>query len=269
MQSIAVLIAVYGRDDPSLFDRALRSCLDQALPEGYELRIYLGIDGPLPDALESVVAEYAERLFYVCRAQENNGLARTLNRLISKRRDEILFFRMDADDFSMPGRFMAQIEYLQANPEIDIVGTAIWECTAAGDRRLIRFAKDSEDARQRIDRRVPVAHPTVCIRRRVFEKVPQYPITRGNEDIAMWFRCVQNGFQFSNLPDPYLEFTISESFWKRRSVDKALTEFTCYVQGIWSLYGPSWRLIFPMARLVLRLGPQWLSRRVYASRLRH
>ena len=268
MTHVGVLMALYGRDRPDLFERALNSVLEQALPPGFDTHVYLGIDGPLPPDLEAVVARHESRLSHVSRSSSNLGLAMTLNRLIEARGDEEFFFRMDADDVSLPGRFAAQLAYLVAKPDIDILGTAIWECRPGEERRIVRFAKDPEDSRRRIDRRVPVAHPTVCMRRRVLDVVGGYPDRRGNEDVAMWFTCLKAGFKFDNLPEPWLEFTITENFWKRRSVEKAFVEFQSYIEGIWRLDGLTWRYIFPVARLCLRLSPEWVSRRIYASRLR-
>lgn len=268
MISIAVLMGLYGRDDPEHFERALLSVLDQTLPAGHALHLYLGVDGPLPDTLEAILARHAPRIHRISRSATNVGLATTLNRLIQERGDEAFFFRMDADDESLPGRFAAQLTYLSTHADIDILGTAIWECGKGSPPRLVRFANGPEDARRRIDRRVPVAHPTVCMRRTVLDRLGAYPERRGNEDISMWFRCLEAGFRFDNLPDPWLRFTVTEAFWKRRSAEKAFSEYRSYVEGIWRLDGLTWRYVYPLARLLLRLSPEWVSRRLYASRLR-
>lgn len=268
MKRVAALISIYSEDHVDSFERALLSILNQSLPDGYHLNIYLGIDGPISPLLESVVEKYVPRLHCISRSTTNLGLACTLNRLIALRQDEAFFFRMDSDDVSLQGRFSAQLSYFESTPEIDILGTAIWECFSNGNRRLVRFAHGPEDARRRIDRRVPVAHPTVCMRRRVLDRLGGYPNVRGNEDISMWIRCLEVGFLFDNLPEAWLEFTVSDSFWKRRSAFKAFTEFKAYTEGIWRLDGVTWRYIFPLARLMLRLCPVWLSQKIYGSRLR-
>lgn len=268
MTNVGVLMALYRGDRADLFERALVSILVQELPAAHTLRVYLGIDGAIPAELEAVVQTYASRLHRISRSEVNVGLAATLNRLISLHEDEAFFFRMDADDVSLPLRFSAQLDYLRQHPDIDVLGTAIWECTCEGTRRLIRFASGPEDARRRIDRRVPVAHPTVCMRKRVLDAVGHYPDRRGNEDIAMWFACMEQGFKFDNLSEAYLEFTVNSGFWKRRSVEKAFSECRSYVEGIWRLDGFTWRYVFPLARLAIRLSPAWLSKQLYASRLR-
>jgi GT2 family glycosyltransferase len=266
---VAVLMAIYSGDTAELFEQALLSVLCQTLPDNYDLRIYLGIDGSIPCALEDVVAAYQSRFYLVSKSTINLGLACTLNRLIKLRGDETFFFRMDADDVSLPGRFAAQLDYLRKNPGIDVLGTAIWECSSNGMRRLIRFAKGPEDAIKRIDRRVPVAHPTVCMHRRVLDNTGGYPERRGNEDISMWIKCIEAGFRFDNLPEPWLNFTVNDSFWRRRSFHKAFSEFQSYVEGIYRLHGLTWRYVFPLARLMLRISPEWVSRRIYNSSLRN
>ena len=100
--SIAVLMAVYAKDDSALFERALRSVLDQQLEPEVQMHIYLGVDGPITGELEAVIDECAGRLHRVVRNPASVGLAGTLNRLVAARGSEAYFFRMDADDYSLP-----------------------------------------------------------------------------------------------------------------------------------------------------------------------
>lgn len=264
-----VLISVYAGDDALTFERALQSLLHQRLAPRTSLRIYLGVDGPVGTALEQVIARHAAALFRVLRSTKNRGLAVTLNELIGARNDESFFFRMDADDVSLPDRMQAQLDHLRGHPDIDILGTDIVEVdTAEGQRRIVAFLDRSENLRTFICFRPPVAHPTVCFRARVFDAVPAYPLVSGNEDIAMWFACASHGLVFDNLHRPLLEFTIGPNFWRRRSVGKAWSEFTSYWHGILKLWGPHWRLVFPVIRLLVRLSPTPVARLVYRVRAR-
>lgn len=269
MTSLAVLIATYHRDDHILLDAALRSVLDQQLLARPAVHVYLGVDGPIGPELEAVIETLSPRIHCVVRSQFNKGLAATLNELIDRLGDESFVFRMDADDLSLPLRFQRQIDFLQNHPDVDIVGTDIteWDCTT-GRRRLITFARDHDDAVRKISRRVPVAHPTVCFRRSVFDAVHQYPLVSGNEDIAMWFECLRNGLRFGNVHQPLLQFTINSEFWARRSFAKAFSEFKCYVRGIWQLQGWTWHYVYPVARLLVRVSPWWVSKFLYGTSAR-
>jgi len=268
-RSIGVLMSVYHAEDPVYFKRAIESVLSQELPPSVELRIYLGVDGPVPVALAREIRAFETRLYKVVWFEQNRGLVHVLNDLIKMSKDETFLFRMDTDDVSHPRRFAQQMAFMDAHPEIDILGTAITEVdTQTGTRRIVRFAPSPEAARRDIGKRVPIAHATACFRRRVFEQTGGYPAVPLNEDIAFWFECLKVGLSFANIYTPLYECTVSPSFWRRRSFEKAWTEFCVYSRGIWQLHGISWQYIFPLARLGLRLAPTSLQRLAYSSRLR-
>lgn len=268
--SIATLICVYAGDTPAFFREALDSVLCQQLAPTFESRIYVGVDGPIQPELARVVDEYATRLFLVYRATFNQGLATTLNELLHRLGDEEFLFRMDADDVSLPNRYQTQLDYLTTHPTIDILGTAITEfSTISGEEHVVHFCVGPEDAAASIHKRVPVAHPTVCFRRRVFQEISGYPTVGTNEDIALWFECIRHGFSFDNVPQSLLRFRISPTFWKRRSLKKARSEFLCYVHGIRSLHGVcTIRYMYPLIRLLFRLAPTFVSKWAYGSSFR-
>ncbi len=268
---IATLMCVYRGDSAELFSLALQSVLSQVLDSDIESRVYVGVDGPVPQAIEDVICAHRDKLFKVLRSSENQGLARTLNCIIEALADEEFVFRMDADDESMPERYNLQLSYLARHPHVDILGTAITEIdSATGEERIVTFSEGPLDAVRNIHRRVPVAHPTVCMRRRVLDEMGGYPVVGTNEDVAMWFACIQRGLKFDNLPQTLLRFRISESFWRRRSVDKAWSEFLCYLRGIRTLDGLfTLKYAFPVLRLLVRLAPTSVSRWAYRSSFRH
>lgn len=262
-------MSVYHGDEPSLFDGALRSMIDQRLPEDVESRIYLGVDGPIGAPLEEVLHRHARALYREVRNPANMGLAPTLNRIIGQLEDEVYIFRMDADDRSAPDRLARQIAHMEAHPGIDILGTAITEYdVAAGQRRVVRFAGDPVAARRDMARRPPLAHPTACFRRSALDIVGGYPIVPFSEDIALWFRCLEARLQFDNLPEPLYDFTISGQFWERRGVRKAWNEYLTWSRGVHRLNGPTWRQIYPLARLLMRVGPRPVQKMLYRSALR-
>ena len=262
-------MAVYSGDNAKSLRSAIESVLNQRLPNEVESRIYLAIDGPIPEETNEAIKQFGKCLFRIHRIEFNGGLAAALNSLIELLEDETFIFRMDADDLSHPDRYRMQLEYLSQNPSIDILGTDIIEVDAIdGSRTLVTFCNGPIDAINKICRRVPVAHPTVCFRRHVLDRVGGYPLVGTNEDVALWFRCIQENFLFDNIKKPLLEFSINPSFWRRRSYKKAVSELKCYSKGIWEINGVSWKYIYPIARFVIRIAPTRISRWLYRSRIR-
>lgn len=263
---IAVIMSTYGADDPQLLRRAIDSLINQNMPEHADMHIYLGVDGPIPDDLKQVLLSYQNNLYKLLFFEDNRGLAYVLNDLLKELEDEKLVFRMDSDDVSHPTRFSKQIAFMEQNPHIDILGTAIIEKSEGNPSRAVEFPVDHERATDAMYWRTPVAHPTVCIRRQVFEGLGGYPTDSLNEDIALWFRAHKAGYRFSNLAEPLLDFTIGHGFWQRRGVAKAWGEFKCYVKGIYITDGFSWKFVAPLARLFFRLGPTSLKKLGYSIR---
>lgn len=269
MINIATLISVYYNDSADLLSDALDSVIKQKLPVNINSRIYVAVDGEISNSLQMVLNCKGSSIYRIIYLEENKGLANALNELISILNDECFVFRMDSDDWSFPNRYIEQLKYFQLNPAVDILGTEIIEYdVVSGATRQIKFAKDHLDAYNKISFRTPVAHPTVCFRRRVLDVVGGYPICGTNEDIALWFKCMKLGFIFGNVPIPLLRFTIGSGFWQRRGFHKAYSEFVCYAKGIWGLNKFTWKYIFPLSRLLLRLMPTFFAKLIYRSFIR-
>jgi len=261
----AVIMSVYKNDKPDLLKRALTSVIKQTYPSE-KVRIYLGIDGEIPQESESVIAG-CDAVYKCLRNEKNIGLGPTLNKLVNMLEDEAFVFRMDADDVSLPNRFEAQINYMLENTGVDILGTAIIEVSESGEE-LGRRTYPRENIKRYIARGAPVAHPTVCFRRKVFEKINYSSTIRLNEDILLWFQALQNGFCIDNLPDAIYGFSVDGAFFKRRNYKKSFGEFCIYMRGVWSLHKITWLYIFPLARLISRLLPEGMIKAAYRSRFR-
>lgn len=267
--SVSILLPVYNGDRADHFDEALRS-IESQTGCSEAIHIYLGIDGPLSAELESVVRNHLPHIHRIVRHHRNVGPTRNMNSLLSIMDDERFIFRMDADDVSAHDRLAKQIAFMDASPDIAILGSAIEEFDEdSGASRIRTFPTDPDGMPKSLCIACPLAHPAVCIRPEVFEAIGPYPDMRG-QDIAMWFEAVRRGYRISNLAEPLLRLRVSRGFLERRSwLGRAWPEFKIYMRGIWRLHGITWRYIYPIARLTLRLAGPRLSGRIYRSDLRN
>ena len=266
---IATLLSVYRGDSGHKLSVALDSILQQKLGEDVESRLYVAVDGPVSSEVDCALEMRRPNIYRILRLPSNQGLAAALNALIATLEDEEFVFRMDADDRSEIHRYQIQLDHFYRFPDTDILGTDIIEVDEAGGCvRRVSYALDHGQALTALCRGVPVAHPTVCFRRKVLDVVGGYPMSGTNEDIALWFRCAELGFRFGNVPRALLYFTVSSSFWHRRGFKKSISELRCYVLGIWRLEGVTWKYIFPILRFMLRCAPSPIVRWFYMSSLR-
>ena len=268
---IAFIITVYKNDKLEYFKEAIESIVNQDY--GFEnINIYLGIDGDIPKDIEKYIEENKHLFFKIIKNDENKGLAYTLNRLIDALENEKYIFRMDSDDINKPYRVRKQLEYMEKFEYLEIVGGAIEEIDDKKNKKMIRkFPKTTQEAKKYIVKASIFAHPTVCFKKTFFEKGFKYNEAnkfKYNEDLALWYEALINNIEVANIDDVILMFRVSNSFYKRRSYQKAIGEFQIYWKGIIKLYGYNWRLIYPVARLITRLMPSYIVKFLYNSNLR-
>lgn len=258
----AFLLPVYGGDNAIFFRRAIESILAQSVSSA-SISIYLGIDGPIDKALESVVKEFSVKIHRIIRSPVCQGLARNLNALISILEDEEFIFRMDADDVCLPNRVSLQLDYFKTHTDIGILGGAIQEIGSDGKKYGVRTYPKRVVVKNYIRYASPLAHPTVAFRRSAINMLSGYPLSGVNEDIQMWFAALEKGIEIDNLDEPILLFQVNHGFYKRRSYTKAFGEAKAYIIGNYRLHGITLALLYPVLRLLFRLMPSRIVRLVY------
>ena len=100
-RGFSVLMSIYHGEEPGHFRESIKSIFQQTLmpPE-----VVLVCDGPLTDALDTIIEEYQELypdLLKVVRLPQNGGLGKALNEGLRHCRYELIA-RMDADDIAYP-----------------------------------------------------------------------------------------------------------------------------------------------------------------------
>ena len=130
--TVSVLLAVYNGQDH--VRQAIEGILTQSLQD-FEFII---VDDGSTDRTSQILDEYADPRIVRLRHPENRGLIAALNTGLAAARGEFVA-RQDADDFSYPDRFRAQVDFLRARPDIALVGSS-WDFEPEGGERRTRTA---------------------------------------------------------------------------------------------------------------------------------
>ena len=138
--------------------------------------------------------------------------------------------RMDADDVCSPERLSLQIEYLNKNSAIGIVGSAVELFgvnggTGSGVREgYRRYEKwiNSLTTPQEIEREIfvesPIPHPSVMMRREILcGRLGGYRDFGWPEDYDLWLRARFAGIKMAKLPQPLLRWRDYPERFSRRS----------------------------------------------------
>jgi glycosyltransferase involved in cell wall biosynthesis len=208
----SILMAVYHKDDPSLFRVALESVYNNKLQPASVVVVQ---DGPVGKALSNVISEYKLRQsFRLIELPVNKGLANALNTGLLHIATPFVL-RADADDYNLPDRFEKQISMLESG--YDLVGGAIMEVDKTGKSIAIRSVPTSQDEIRRfISKRNPFNHMTVAYRRSAVTDLGGYPDIFLKEDYALWASMLSNGAKMINLDDVLVNATAGSEMYKRR-----------------------------------------------------
>ena len=125
---------------------------------------------------------------------------------------------MDADDVSMPNRFERQLGFLNAHPEIGVIGSAVILIDRDGGK-IKKLAKPETTAELKWQAlfSTPLIHPTVFGRVEIFRENPYDENLYNSEDYELWSRFIfDREVMLANIPEPLLYYRIyPESFTRR------------------------------------------------------
>jgi hypothetical protein len=198
---VSVLLPVYNGDQ--YLAGAISSVLSQT---NCEFEMVVVNDGSV-DASADIIHQFKDaRVRYF--EQENRGLPATLNRAIALAGGMYLA-RQDQDDISFPERLHKQVTFLDANPDVGMVGACaeIWvENEKTG--RLLEHPADDASLKFHLLFDNPFVHSSVLIRRCVLDEVGGYTEDSSRqppEDYELWSRVARK-FRVANLPEALLAY---------------------------------------------------------------
>ena len=266
-QPFALLLAVWGGDDPEFLRAAFTSSVQEQTRRPDQ--VVLVQDGPVPDELAGTIAELVAtspvRVDHVV-MEHNVGLGPALDAGLAASDHEIVA-RMDADDVSLPERFERQLPLVEAGA--DIVGTGLLEFGASPEDVVGRRTPPTDPAeiRRAIRFRDPFNHPTVVYRRSAVQAAGGYTDMALMEDYLLFARMVDAGARPANLAEALVCYRVGAGAYARRG-GRALLRSELAVQRRFLHLGITTRTQYlrnVVVRGGYRLVPEALRRVAYRA----
>ncbi|MCM1984034.1 glycosyltransferase [Lyngbya confervoides] len=254
-----VLMAIHN--DEKFVEQAVNSILCQ-LGENME---FLIIDDHSSDSSPCILAILAngDDRIRIIRNSENRGVGYCAWLGMCEARGEYVI-RMDSDDICFPDRIEKQIDFLEQNPEIDIVGAAAIEIDDQGNQGKLRQMPLSHDNIARVMWACPIIQPAVAFRReRVLLAGNYNPQLRRRIDYDLWFRCLKAGLRFANLPEPLVYYRFTPRSHQKQTLKRAIEQAQIGWRGCWMLKSPWWQYLAVMVPILRAILPPQLSHAVY------
>ena len=186
------------------------------------------------DDFERVVDSLADSRMKVIRCEASDSITEQLNRGIELSCTDLVA-RADADDVNEPWRLERQVDFLNENPEVDVLGTSITIIDARSRpvaRR--RYAQTHEQIRQQMHRTNSIAHPSVMFRKRSVQAAGGYQFSgRPAQDYELWSRMIHAGYQLANLPDFAVRYRMHHDSVKSRRLKATLQSTLIIKRTYW------------------------------------
>ncbi|MEW6584973.1 MAG: glycosyltransferase [Nitrospirota bacterium] len=201
---VSVIFPAYNAEKYLL--EAVTSILSQTFHD-FELII---VDDGSTDNTKNIIEKFAgedsriKPLFN----ERNLGVVESLNRAIDASKGKYIA-RMDHDDIALPDRLEIQVRFLEEHSDISLVACNVILIDEKGHTIGIRrLAEKPEEIAERLVLGNQLVHPTVMLRREVFETVGKYKNILHAEDYLLWIEMVKSGLKLYNLQTPLLKYRI-------------------------------------------------------------
>ncbi len=187
---------------------ALRSLSEQSFSD-YELVV---IDDGSTDQSGAIIdaAAQLDPRVRVIRNKMSIGMGHVFNLGLFAAKGEYVA-RMDGDDVAHPERLARQVAFLDAHPEVVVVGAQVELIDVSGSVVGTRsYLVDDGPLRRAMARVSPFAHPVTMFRRELAVHLGGYDVRYAPaEDLHLWVRLAKCGLM-ANLPDVLLRYRVHD-----------------------------------------------------------
>ena len=203
---ISIVMPVYNEDNGYLSD-ALESIFSQSFAN-FELIIV--DDSASLINQKNIITNFGhdERLRYY-RNDSRIGLVKSLNLGLAYSSGDYIC-RMDSDDIAAVHRLERQLQFLDENKSVDVVGSNINLIDQNGVCIGFRQFPEKNYGFQKLLHFIcPISHPSVMFRRSVYLCYGGYRNKLDQaEDLDLWLRWSNRGVEFANIQEPLLFYRV-------------------------------------------------------------
>lgn len=195
---VSVVMPVYNTE--KYIGEAIASVLEQTFSD-FELLI---IDNKSSDKTIEIIKSYTDPRIRLIENEQNEGLIYSLN-LGLKEAKGTYIARMDADDICFPERLKKQVEFLNENSDITVLGTAH---RILGTETEVHHPKFDEEIKLQLFRKSAFTHPSVMMRKNDLDlnNLRYRDEYKYAEDYGLWTDIAGVGLKLANLEDVLLDY---------------------------------------------------------------
>lgn len=253
LSRVTVLMSVYN--GAKTLEKTLKSIFSQTLKPNLVCVNDASID-ETAQVLNHWYKKIGERLNIITNSH-NLGLTKSLNFGL-KKINTIYTARIDADDWWEKDKLEKQVNFLEANPKIGLVGSWYINYGLQGNKFVTPPVTDKQ-IRKTVIYQNPFAHSSVVFRTNLVKKIGGYDEkVRFGQDYELWLRTLPKT-RFFNLPLYLCHRSFRSGISIERQNDQARSALKTRLKYI-NQYQLPWRAYLSLVEpLILSLTPRFLA----------
>lgn len=261
---ISILTGIYNTPDLPILQKAVESIRQQTFTDWEWIICDDGSTDTTYEKIQSLIQ--GDDRIRLIRNETNQGLAASLNHCLKHAKGGYIA-RMDADDGCDPRRLEKQTQFLNENPEYQLVGTAarLFDENGVWGQRKMPEVPEKGDFLWGS----PFIHPAIMIRRDALLAVHGYRVakeTRRTEDYDLFMRLYEKGYRGYNLQEELYDFREDKRARKRKKYRYRIDEAKIRWEGFRLLGLMPKGIVYVLKPLIVGLIPYPLLVRLRGDR---
>lgn len=252
---VSIIMGIYN------CEQTIEAAIQSVVLQTYSNWELIMCDDASTDSTYQIASFYEKKYpgqIIVLKNEQNLRLAATLNRCLKVATGKYVA-RMDSDDISMSERLEKEVLFLETHQEFDCVGTNVIIFDENGERGIRRWRE--YPVRNSLVKGVPFAHPTIMMRKSVYDDLKGYTVSRDTmraEDADLWFRFFAKGYEGYVIQEALYKYRESKNDYKKRSIKAAVGTMRIYIKGFKMLNYSKYKYIYAMKPIVSACLPNGL-----------
>lgn len=216
---ISVLLPAYNAE------KFIKESIDSILCQTYSNFELIIVNDGSSDNTQAIIDEYEDPRIKCILHPTNKGLINSLNEGILNCKGAFII-RMDADDIAFKHRIQTQVDFLQLNPNVAVVGAHAIFFNNNIDSPIKNWPLDqATNTIGEISKALAwencIIHPSVCIRTELAKTLMYDPSQKNYEDYDLWLRLLANNYTIAKINEPLLYYRVQENSVTQSAIRKS------------------------------------------------
>ena len=193
---VSIILPVYNAE------KYLHECLNSIIAQTVKNWELIIINDGSTDNSETIIhifiASVSTFIEVIYVPLEHKGLPFCLNKGIGLARGKYIA-RMDADDIMFENRLQVQVQFMENNPDVGVLGSHAIEIDENGEEiSIMKRPIENAKIKNALNNSCPIIHPTVIIQKELLVGNLYKELYPNSEDLDLWCR-LENLTNFRNL----------------------------------------------------------------------